>query len=185
MLLAHAPATLLGLQLPNAIYIGILGGLACSFSGSHAAGAGSATTLYTGHHSRRLDHCFVRWRNRRRNLELSCVSGLRQHSYDCRHHVLPFRRVLKMLKLASLDTFTLRHISKAQSLSPAQCSCTVIHCLFNTIHSVSASYIKDRLLRKLRPSARKGPTPAASYILVLQQLITSMLALFLTAFRQQ
>lgn len=30
MLLAHAPATLLGLQLLNAIYIGILAGLACS-----------------------------------------------------------------------------------------------------------------------------------------------------------
>ncbi|ENA3032879.1 sugar efflux transporter SetB [Salmonella enterica] len=48
MLLAHAPATLLGLQLLNAIYIGILGGIGMLYFQDLMPGqAGSATTLYT------------------------------------------------------------------------------------------------------------------------------------------
>ena len=48
MLLAHSPAILLGLQLLNAIYIGILGGIGMLYFQDLMPGqAGSATTLYT------------------------------------------------------------------------------------------------------------------------------------------
>ncbi len=89
MLLAHAPATLLGLQLLNAIYIGILGGIGMLYFQDLMPGrAGSATTLYHQYHSRRLDHCRFAGGNRRRNLELPC-GLLVCVSHDCRHHVLP------------------------------------------------------------------------------------------------
>lgn len=90
MLLAHAPATLLSLQLLNAIYIGILGGIGMLYFQDLMPGqAGSATTLYTNtYHSRRLDHCRFVGGNRRRNLELPC-GLLVCVSHDCRHHVLP------------------------------------------------------------------------------------------------
>lgn len=48
MLLAHSPVVLLGLQLLNAIYIGILGGIGMLyFQDLMPYQAGSATTLYT------------------------------------------------------------------------------------------------------------------------------------------
>lgn len=48
MLMAHSPAILLGLQLLNAIFIGILGGIGMLyFQDLMPAQAGSATTLYT------------------------------------------------------------------------------------------------------------------------------------------
>ncbi|EFF9738517.1 sugar efflux transporter SetB, partial [Shigella flexneri] len=48
MLMAHSPAILLGLQLLNAIFIGILGGIGMLYSQDLMPGqAGSATTLYT------------------------------------------------------------------------------------------------------------------------------------------
>lgn len=48
MLLAHSPMVLLGLQLLNAIYIGILGGIGMLYFQDLMPGqAGSATTLYT------------------------------------------------------------------------------------------------------------------------------------------
>ena len=48
MLMAHSPAILLGLQLLNAIFIGILGGIGMLYFQDFMPGqAGSATTLYT------------------------------------------------------------------------------------------------------------------------------------------
>ncbi|EIG3572822.1 sugar efflux transporter SetB [Escherichia coli] len=48
MLMAHSPVILLGLQLLNAIFIGILGGIGMLyFQGLMPGQAGSATTLYT------------------------------------------------------------------------------------------------------------------------------------------
>ena len=48
MLMAHSPAILLGLQLLNAIFIGILGGIGMLYFQDLVPGqAGSATTLYT------------------------------------------------------------------------------------------------------------------------------------------
>lgn len=48
MLMAHSPVILLGLQLPNAIFIGILGGIGMLYFQDLMPGqAGSATTLYT------------------------------------------------------------------------------------------------------------------------------------------
>ncbi|MCX1638130.1 sugar efflux transporter SetB [Escherichia coli] len=48
MLMAHSPAILLGLQLLNAIFIGILGGIGMLYFQDLMSGqAGSATTLYT------------------------------------------------------------------------------------------------------------------------------------------
>ncbi|HHA4422841.1 TPA: sugar efflux transporter SetB [Escherichia coli] len=48
MLMAHSPVTLLGLQLLNAIFIGILGGIGMLYFQDLMPGqAGSATTLYT------------------------------------------------------------------------------------------------------------------------------------------
>lgn len=88
MLLAHAPATLLGLQLLNAIYIGILGGIGMLYFQDHARPGGFSHHAVYQYHSRRLDHCRFAGRNRRRNLELSC-GLLVCVSHDCRHHVLP------------------------------------------------------------------------------------------------
>ena len=59
MLLAHSPAILLGLQLLNAIYIGILGGLACSISGSDAGTSGFSHNSLYKYHSRGLDYCRI------------------------------------------------------------------------------------------------------------------------------
>ncbi|HHU9882276.1 TPA: MFS transporter, partial [Escherichia coli] len=48
MLMAHSPVILLGLQLLNAIFIGILGGIGMLYFQDLMPGqAGSATTLYT------------------------------------------------------------------------------------------------------------------------------------------
>lgn len=87
MLLAHAPATLLGLQLLNAIYIGILGGIGMLYFQDLRPGGFSHHAVYQ-YHSRRLDHCRFAGGNRRRNLELPC-GLLVCVSHDCRHHILP------------------------------------------------------------------------------------------------
>ena len=88
MLMAHSPVILLGLQLLNAIFIGILGGIGMLYFQDLMPGqAGSATTLYT-------NTSRVGWiiagsvaGHRRRDLELSrCV--LVCDGDDYRHSVL-------------------------------------------------------------------------------------------------
>lgn len=88
MLMAHSPIILLGLQLLNAIFIGILGGIGMLYFQDLMPGqAGSATTLYT-------NTSRVGWiiagsvaGHRRRDLELSrCV--LVCDGDDYRHSVL-------------------------------------------------------------------------------------------------
>ncbi len=89
MLLAHAPATLLGLQLLNAIYIGILGGIGMLYFQDLMPGqAGFCYHSVYQYHTRRLDHCRFAGRNSGRNLELPC-GLLVCVSDDCRHNVLP------------------------------------------------------------------------------------------------
>lgn len=87
MLMAHSPVILLGLQLLNAIFIGILGGIGMLYFQDLMPGqAGSATTLYTNT-SRGLDHRRISGGHRRRDLELSrCV--LVCDGDDYRHSVL-------------------------------------------------------------------------------------------------
>ncbi len=71
MLMAHSPVILLGLQLLNAIFIGILGGIGMLYFQDLMPGqAGSATTLYTN--TSRVGR--ISGGHRRRDLELSrCV----------------------------------------------------------------------------------------------------------------
>ena len=59
MLLAHSPAILLGLQLLNAIYIGILGGIYALFPGSDAGTSGFSHNSLYKYHSRGLDYCRI------------------------------------------------------------------------------------------------------------------------------
>lgn len=84
MLMAHSPVILLGLQLLNAIFIGILGGIGMLYFQDLMPGqAGSATTLYTN--TSRVG--WISGGNRRRDLELSrCV--LVCDGDDYRHSVL-------------------------------------------------------------------------------------------------
>lgn len=84
MLMAHSPVILLGLQLLNAIFIGILGGIGMLYFQDLMPGqAGSATTLYTN--TSRVG--WISGGHRRRDLELSrCV--LVCDGDDYRHSVL-------------------------------------------------------------------------------------------------
>lgn len=84
MLMAHSPVILLGLQLLNAIFIGILGGIGMLYFQDLMPGqAGSATTLYTN--TSRVGR--ISGGHRRRDLELSrCV--LVCDGDDYRHSVL-------------------------------------------------------------------------------------------------
>lgn len=84
MLMAHSPVILLGLQLLNAIFIGILGGIGMLYFQDLMPGqAGSATTLYTN--TSRVGG--ISGGHRRRDLELSrCV--LVCDGDDYRHSVL-------------------------------------------------------------------------------------------------
>lgn len=85
MLMAHSPVILLGLQLLNAIFIGILGGIGMLYFQDLMPGqAGSATTLYTN--TSRVGW-IISGGHRRRDLELSrCV--LVCDGDDYRHSVL-------------------------------------------------------------------------------------------------
>lgn len=88
MLMAHSPVILLGLQLLNAIFIGILGGIGMLYFQDLMPGqAGSATTLYTN--TSRVGWIIAGFSggHRRRDLELSrCV--LVCDGDDYRHSVL-------------------------------------------------------------------------------------------------
>ena len=86
--MAHSPVILLGLQLLNAIFIGILGGIGMLYFQDLMPGqAGSATTPLYQHFARGLDHRRISGGHRRRDLELSrCV--LVCDGDDYRHSVL-------------------------------------------------------------------------------------------------
>lgn len=88
MLMAHSPVILLGLQLLNAIFIGILGGIGMLyFSGSDARSGGFSHHALYQHFARGLDHRRISGGHRRRDLELSrCV--LVCDGDDYRHSVL-------------------------------------------------------------------------------------------------
>lgn len=88
MLMAHSPVILLGLQLLNAIFIGILGGIGMLYFQDLDARSGrfSHHALYQ-HFARGLDHRRISGGHRRRDLELSrCV--LVCDGDDYRHSVL-------------------------------------------------------------------------------------------------
>lgn len=88
MLMAHSPAILLGLQLLNAIFIGISGRHRDAlFSGSDARSSGFSHHALYQHVARGLDHRRISGGHRRRDLELSrCV--LVCDGDDYRHSVL-------------------------------------------------------------------------------------------------